>query len=107
MGRCLESTISNGSELASTIGAAVKSNQVYTRRKMNLIAPPKREDITVDVTVTPILGTKNALVEFFEMERYLRIDRDAALRETHELSPQIARALVCPWPSPSSDSTRA
>ena len=94
MGRCLESTIGNGTELASIIAAAVRTDQIYTRRQMKLIIPIKPEDITVDVTVTPILGTMNALVEFFEMDRYLRIDRDATLRENYELSRQVVRGLA-------------
>ena len=94
MGRSLESTVCSGSELASMITAAVTTDQIYTRRKMNLFIPIKKEEMTVDVTVTPILGTNNALVEFFEMDRYLRIDRDAALRENHELSRQVVRGLA-------------
>ena len=31
---------------------------------MNLIVPMKRENITVDVPLVPILGTKTILVEF-------------------------------------------
>ena len=90
-GRLLESTVCSSSELASMIASAFASDQIYTRREMNLFIPIKKEEITVDVTVTPILGTRNALVEFFEMDRYLRIDRDAALRQNHELSRQVVR----------------
>ncbi len=94
MGRSLDLTIDNSNELAGIVSTAIESDQIYTRRKMNLVIPMKREEITVDVTVTPILGTSNALVELFEMDRYLRIDRDAALRETHELSRQMVRGLA-------------
>ena len=93
-GRCLASILANGNELAAIIAAAMQSDQVYTRRQMALIMPPKRTDLTVDVTVTPILGTKQALVEFIEMNRYLRIDRDAALRESHELTRQMIKGLA-------------
>ena len=94
MSLCLDSIMGNSDELASIIIAAIESDQIYTRRKMALTIPAKRGEIIVDVTVTPILGTDNALVEFFEMDRFLRIDRDAALRETHELSRQMVRGLA-------------
>lgn len=94
LGSCLASALGNGNDFAAIIAAAVESDQVYTGRQMTLIIPHKRGEVTVDVTVTPILGTTQAIVEFIELNRYMRIDRDTALREGHELTRQMVRGLA-------------
>ena len=92
--KCLNGMVANGSELAAIVSAAIESDQVYTRRQMLLIVPGRQDDVTSDVTVTPILGADQALVEFTPMDRYLRIDRDAALKEHHEVTRQMVRGLA-------------
>ncbi|MBT4160733.1 MAG: nitrogen regulation protein NR(II) [Gammaproteobacteria bacterium] len=92
--KCLTSMVANGTELAAIVTTALSTDQVYTLRQLQLIVPGKNEDVTVDVTVTPILGTRQALVEFTPMDRYLRIDRDAALNEHHEITRQMVRGLA-------------
>ena len=93
--RCFIDLMENGAELTETLHNAIKTNQTYTRRQATLILPGK-EDVTVDLTVTPITDSdqQRVLVELTPMDRYLRIDRDAALQEHHEVTKQMVRGLA-------------
>lgn len=91
--RCLTDIVANGKDLALIVSAAVSSEQLYTQRKMPLVLPG-RDDVTVDVTVTPIMDVRQALIELIPMDRYLRIDRDAAINEHHEVTRQMVRGLA-------------
>lgn len=92
-GRCLTDILLNGSDLLNTISDAVTTNQLYTRRKMLLVLPGK-DNVTADITVTPITEADQILVEFIPMDRYLRIDRDAAIQEHHDVTRQMVRGLA-------------
>ena len=97
-GRQLTEIIGNGSDLALVIRAAVDSNKLITRRQMPLVLGPGRH-VTADVTVTPIAenqdGEQNqVLVELIPMDRYLRIDRDAAIKEHHDVTRQMVRGFA-------------
>ncbi|MFT7222320.1 MAG: two-component system nitrogen regulation sensor histidine kinase GlnL [Candidatus Azotimanducaceae bacterium] len=72
---------------------AVAASQLYTRRQMTLTIPGKGE-VTADITVTPIEDTQQSLVEFVPMDRYLRIDRDAAIKEHHDVTRQMVRGFA-------------
>lgn len=93
-GHNLDDIIANGSELKAIVLAALESDQVYTRRQMQLMLPDKLRDVTADVTVTPILGSNQILIEFIPMDRYLRIDRDAALKEHHDVTRLMVRGMA-------------
>ncbi len=93
--RCFMDLLSNGFEITDTLRDAIKSNQVYTKRKATLQLPGK-ENVTVDFTVTPVTDDeqKKLLVEIIPLDRYLRIDRDAAIQEHHEVTRQMVRGFA-------------
>ena len=91
--RCLSEVIANGTDLAELTGAALASNRLYTRRQMTLLLPG-RADVTADVTVTPVMEAGQVLIELVPMDRYLRIDRDAAIKMHHDATRQMVRGLA-------------
>lgn len=94
-GRSFVELLSNGGELGTTLRDAIASNQTYTKRKASLQLPGKVGAI-VDLTVTPVIDNdrQRLLVELIPMDRYLRIDRDAALKEHHDVTKQMVRGLA-------------
>ena len=95
MNQCaLSDLLQNSTELEALVNAALSTDQVYTRRQMSLLLLSAAKDVTADVTVTPIIGAEQALVELIPMDRYLRIDRDAAINEHHEVTRQMVRGLA-------------
>lgn len=92
-GQCLVELIVNGEELAAIVSEAAATNKTFTRRKMQLLLPGK-DNFTADVTVTPILDERQTLVELIPMDRYLRIDRDAAIQEHYDVTRQMVRGLA-------------
>ena len=50
--------------------------------------------ITVDATITPLLDQSEILIEFIAIDRYLRIDRDAAIKEHHGVTKQMVKGLA-------------
>lgn len=91
--RHLIEVIPNGDDLVETITDAVAANTRYTQRKMSLELPGK-DDVTADVTITPIIDVDQILIEFVPMDRYLRIDRDAAINEHHDVTRLMVRGLA-------------
>ena len=59
-----------------------------------LLVLPGKDNVTADITVTPITEADQILVEFIPMDRYLRIDRDAAIHEHHDVTRQMVRGLA-------------
>lgn len=92
-GRCVSEIIVNGGDLLATVRKAIVANQLYTRRQMSLGLPGKGE-VTADITVTPIADQNQVLVEFVPMDRYLRIDRDATIKEHHDVTRQMVRGFA-------------
>jgi len=92
--RSLADLLQNSIELEALVNSALSTDQVYTRRQMSLLLLTAAKHVTADVTVTPILGAEQALVELIPMDRYLRIDRDAAINEHHEVTRQMVRGLA-------------
>ena len=92
-GKCLSKIFANGNELAGMVEEAYTSEALITARQMLLLSPGKTT-ITVDVTVTPILDAHQVLIELIPMDRYLRIDRDAAIKENHDVTKQMVRGLA-------------
>ena len=92
-GQCLVDLIINGEELVAIVSEAGATNKTFTRRKMQLLLPGK-DNFTADVTVTPLLDEVQTLIELIPMDRYLRIDRDAAIQEHYDVTRQMVRGLA-------------
>ena len=93
IGRYLVGLIANGEELDALVNEATTTNKTFTRRKMPFLLPGK-DDFIADVTVTPLIEEQQTLVEFIPMDRYLRIDRDAAIQEHYDVTRQMVRGLA-------------
>ena len=92
-GQCLTDLIINGEELAEIANQAALTDKTFTQRRMQLLLPAKN-NFTADVTVTPVLDQGQTIVELIPMDRYLRIDRDAAIQEHHDVTRQMVRGLA-------------
>jgi len=92
-GQSLVELIINGEELAEIVSEAEMTNKTFTRRRMQLLLVGK-DNFTADVTVTPVLDKGQAVVELIPMDRYLRIDRDAAIQEHYDVTRQMVRGLA-------------
>ncbi len=91
--RPISDVMANGTEISTIASKSMESNQVYTRRKMQL-ALPGRNQVTADITVTPLADEKQALIELIPMDRYLRIEGDASIKEHYEITRQMVRGLA-------------
>ena len=89
----LSDSIANSDELEELATSAVQSNQLITKRNLELLLPG-RDNVIVDITVTPIMESDQVLIELIAMDRYLRINRDAAIKEHHEVTRQMVRSLA-------------
>ncbi len=94
-GQCVVELIRNGKDLTTTLRSAIDENQTYTQRQARLTIPGG-DEITADLTMTPVIddGQPLLLLELIPLDRYLRIDRDAALKEHHEVSRMMIRGLA-------------
>lgn len=92
-GKCLSKVFVNSDELIHMAKEASRTEQLITSRQMNLLSLAKTS-VTVDITVTPILDASQILIELIPMDRYLRIDRDAAIKENHDVTKQMVRGLA-------------
>lgn len=92
-GRRLVRLLVNGEELSHLLYEASRTSKSFTRRRMSLTLLGKH-DFTADVTVTPLIDAKQLIVEFIQMDRYLRIDRDTTLQEHHDVTRQMVRGLA-------------
>jgi len=92
-GQSLIELILNGEELADIVSQASITNKTFTRRRMQILLPGK-DNFTADVTVTPVLDKGQTVVELIPMDRYLRIYRDAAIQEHHDVTRQMVRELA-------------
>lgn len=89
-----ELLISTG-ELQSVMYDALQTNQPYTKRREQ-ITLLSGHTINVDYSITPISEDEwpKLLVEFHSLDRYLRIDRDEALRDHQQITRQMIRGLA-------------
>ncbi|MEX2326602.1 MAG: nitrogen regulation protein NR(II), partial [Pseudomonadales bacterium] len=94
-GHTISEFLLNASELESVMYDALQTGQPYTRRKghLDLISG---HSITVDYAITPISEDEwpRLLIEFYPLDRYLRIDRDEVLRDHQEVTRQMVRGLA-------------
>ena len=74
---------------------AIQSGQPYTQRMAEFTLTPGTH-LTLDFTISPISEGEwpRLLLEMHPLDRYLRIDRDAALNERQEISRQMIRGLA-------------
>ncbi len=79
----------------ATLFEAIQTGQPFTQRQAQLLTAADGA-LTVDYTVTPVAEGQwpKLLVEFHGLDRYLRIDRDAALQEHQETTRQMLRGLA-------------
>ena len=92
-GQRLIALIINGEELVEIVSQAAMTNKTFTRRRMQLLLP-RKDNFTADVTVTPVPDKGQILVELIPMDRYLRIDRDAAIQEHYDVTRQMVKGLA-------------
>ncbi len=92
-GKCLSKIFANGDELISMVEEASRSNHLITSRQTRLISPGKSM-VTADITMTPIIDAHQILIELIPMDRYLRIDRDVAIKEHHDVTRRMVRGLA-------------
>jgi len=74
---------------------AIQSGQPYTQRMAELTLP-SGSTTTVDFTISPVREDEwpRLLLEMHPLDRYLRIDRDAALQAHQKISHQMVRGLA-------------
>lgn len=94
-GHSISELLLNSSELVSVMYDALQTNQPYTRRRAQLDLP-SGSTVTVDYAITPISENEwpQLLIELYPLDRYLRIDRDEALRDHQEVTRQMIRGLA-------------
>ncbi|MEX2489803.1 MAG: nitrogen regulation protein NR(II) [Pseudomonadales bacterium] len=82
-------------ELESVMYDAIQTGQPYTRRKAE-IKLNSGGTKTVDYTVTPVNEDEQPrlLMEVHPLDRYLRIDRDEAIRSHQDTTRQMIRGLA-------------
>ena len=74
---------------------AIQSGQPYTQRMAELTLP-SGSTTTIDFTISPVREDEwpRLLLEMHPLDRYLRIDRDAALQANQKISHQMVRGLA-------------
>lgn len=94
-GHPVSEIIANTAELEPILYDALQTGQPYTRRRSR-IDLPSGHTINVDYSVTPISEDEwpQLLIELYPLDRYLRIDRDEALRDHQEITRQMVRGLA-------------
>ena len=87
--------ILNSSEIESMLFDAIQIHRPYTQRRASFDLHDGTT-ITVDYTVTPWQQDNwpRLVIELYPLDRFLRIDRDEALRSHQEVSRQMVRGLA-------------
>lgn len=75
---------------------SLASMQPFTMRQVALHAPASKQDVVVDLTVTPLADCDHhgLLVEMQPLERQLRINRDEAQLRIQQTTRQLVRGLA-------------
>lgn len=94
-GHTISELLHNSTELESVMYDALQTGQPYTRRRGQLDLA-SGHSVTVDYAITPISENEwpQLLIEFYPLDRYLRIDRDESLRDHQEITRQMIRGLA-------------
>ncbi len=95
LGQIITNLIPHVESMQSVLYDALQTGQPYTQRKTQ-IRLASGSAITVDITISPASEAQwpRLLVEFYPLDRYLRIDRDAALQEHQEVTRLMIRGLA-------------
>lgn len=91
----LHQVIEDFSPATQELGDALLSNQPYTKREA-ILKPSHGNSVTVNYTVTPIIGDKDShlLMEFFTMDRWLRISHEENLLWQQQTSKMLSRGFA-------------
>lgn len=94
-GHAIAELLANPAELETVMYDALQTGQPYTKRREQLLLA-SGHTVTVDYSITPISEDEwpHLLVEFYSLDRYLRIDRDEVLRDHEQITRQMIRGLA-------------
>ncbi|MCZ6503864.1 MAG: nitrogen regulation protein NR(II) [Gammaproteobacteria bacterium] len=95
LGQIITNLIPHVESMQSVLYDALQTGQPYTQRKTQ-IRLASGSTITVDISISPASEAHwpRLLIEFYPLDRYLRIDRDAALQEHQEVTRTMIRGLA-------------
>ena len=95
LGHSIEELLLDSAEFVSVAYDSLQSGQPYTRHRAELLLADGHSR-TVDYTVTPASDAEwpTLVIELYDLDRYLRIDRDEALRGHQEATRQMIRGLA-------------
>jgi two-component system nitrogen regulation sensor histidine kinase GlnL len=95
-GDVLTTLMHDGETFEEELLNALADNQSYTKRHTVLHAPLLGQDLTVDLTVTPMdhRDFRGVLVELQPLDRLLRINREAAQLTVQQTTRQLVRGLA-------------
>lgn len=94
-GHAIAELLPNTAELESVMYDALQTGQPYTKRREQLTLL-SGHTVNVDYSITPVSEDEwpKLVVEFHSLDRYLRIDRDEALRDHQQITRQMIRGLA-------------
>ena len=92
-GESIAKIISSEDGFLKRIDEARSLERSLTARQICLVTN-NSTTITVDATITPLLDQSEILIELIAIDRYLRIDRDAAIKEHHGVTKQMVKGLA-------------
>ena len=94
LGEVLAEAVSRFGEHVERLRRALDTGSGFIERELKLRRSGE-ETITVDCTVTPLLGGKPGLMmEILALDRHLRISRDELLLTQHQASRELIRGLA-------------
>ena len=95
LGQPIGDIIQNPAEIEAVLYDSLQSGQPYTRHLAE-IQLHDGHNVTVDYTITPGNDAEwpNLLIEFYALDRYLRIDRNEAIRGQQDATRQMIRGLA-------------
>jgi two-component system nitrogen regulation sensor histidine kinase GlnL len=95
LGQPLRQVIQDFKPAERELGDALLSNQPYTKREA-LLKPSHGSSVTVNYTVTPIVDESGShlLMEFYSMDRWLRISHEESLLWQQQASKILSRGLA-------------
>ena len=94
LGETLSEAVTRFGEHEERLRRAIDTGSGFIERELKLRRSGE-EPITVDCTVTPLLGGKPGLMmEILALDRHLRISRDELLLTQHEASRELIRGMA-------------
>ena len=93
LGESISKIISSEEGFLKRIEEARSLDRPLTARKIGLVTS-NATAVTVDASITPLLDQSEILIELISIDRYLRIDRDAAIKVNHGVTKQMVKGLA-------------